>query len=194
MGFDVDEVLYPWVATLRHHLHTSEGWPLDRMPEPTRYGFGPDWGMADDAEFLAHAVATARAGLLHTYGDPLEGAAEVTHRLVDAGHTVHVVTARRYDESYGVNAVLADSTRRWLERHDIAFTTLDLELDKTAVPTDVYLDDRPDHVDALCAAGTRGVLMDSFHNQDPSCGRERVHSLAEFADLVEEMSANPATC
>ncbi|KAA1425311.1 hypothetical protein FE697_005490 [Mumia zhuanghuii] len=188
VGFDVDEVLYPWVETFRHHLHTTQGWTVDRMPDPTRYAFGPEWGIAEEREFLDHAVAAARSGLLHSYGAPIAGASEVTRRLVDAGHTVHIVTARRYDDSYGVNDVLMSSTRRWLDQHGIAFTTLDFETDKTAVPTDVYIDDRPENVDAICAAGAVGVLMDASHNQDPACVRRRVTSLAAYAQIVDEVA------
>jgi phosphoglycolate phosphatase-like HAD superfamily hydrolase len=94
VGFDVDEVLDPWVGSLRHYLDTVEGWTLERMPDPTAYEFWASWGTTSRDEFDELAAAAARSGILHGGGAPVPGADDVTGRLPAAGHEAHIITAR----------------------------------------------------------------------------------------------------
>ncbi|WP_029251854.1 hypothetical protein [Paraoerskovia marina] len=75
MGLDVDEVMYPWLATLRTWLYTDRGLPLESMPDPTRYDFSGEWGLGDHATMWEHAIECSEAGVLHSAGDPLPGMA-----------------------------------------------------------------------------------------------------------------------
>lgn len=187
VGFDVDEVLYRWWRAFAHYLHTVEGWPLDRLTAPLAYEFFRQWGMKDRKEFLTLAGRAARSGILHSHGEPLGGASDILRGLMDAGHTVHVITAR----GEGRDGATRRATAEWFERWGIPYTTLDFSADKTIVPTDVYLDDKLSNVDEVTAAGTLGVVMDTPHNQDPDCRRTRVSSLAEYAALVQELATAP---
>lgn len=187
VGFDYDEVLYRWCRAFAHYLHTKEGWAPERTPTPTTWDFQHEWGMADRDEFLTLAGRAARSGILHTYGDPLPGASEVLSDLLRAGHTIHIITAR----GEGRNGATRTASAEWLNHHGIPYTTLDFSTDKTIVPTDIYLDDKLSNVDEVTAAGTLGIVMDAPHNQDPTCRRPRVRSLAEYAALVQELAASP---
>ncbi len=183
VGFDVDEVLYPWCRAFAHYLQTEEGWAPERTPTPTTWDFQHEWGMADRDEFLTLAGRAARSGLLHSWGQPLDGAVDVTQRLLAEGHTVHIVTAR----GRGRDDATWTATKAWLDEHGIGYTTLDFAEDKTSVPTDIYLDDKIENVDAITAAGAVGVVMDAPHNQVPdrTYVRTRVRSLEEYGSLVD---------
>ncbi|MFB7890274.1 hypothetical protein ACFCZ3_19710 [Cellulosimicrobium cellulans] len=184
VGFDLDEVMYPFVASLRWYRHHHQGHALDTMPDPAEYEFGPSWGIATREEFVNLCATAVDDGVVFRHGVPFPMAREVTHMLRGAGHEVHIVTAR----FLGSPGKAEEATRWWLDEHGIAYDSLTFSHDKTVVPTDVYIDDRPDNYDALKAAGVHAVLMDTTHNQDPSCTRTRVRSLEQYAGIVDELA------
>ena len=67
-------------------------------------------------------------------------------RLEEAGHNLHIVTARLVPDA---EQAAADSTRRWLATHHIPHTSLTITSDKAAVPTDIFLDDSTDIYNGL---------------------------------------------
>lgn len=184
VGFDLDGVIYPLVPGLRHYAHVSRGIPLENMPDPTVYDFGPEWGMTHD-EFVALMHEAVNAEVLFDHGDPLPGAREAMAAVRAAGHNVHIITSR-FLGRYGIAEWL---TLRWLARHDLPYDTITFSEDKTTPRTDVYVDDLPRHYDALNAAGTTPVLMDATYNQDPACTRTRVTTLAEYGAHVANLAA-----
>lgn len=184
VGVDLDEVCYPFIETVRQLVVEDRGAADLELAQPTGWGIPlREWGF-DGASFEAFFVQVIRDGRLFRHGDPIEGAVEGLAALADAGHDIHLVTARRWAP---VQAEIEAATREWLDRHGLAHTTLTFDEDKTVVPTDVFLDDAVHNYEALEAAGGFPVLYHQHYNADH--GGRRVHSWPEFVDLVEDLAA-----
>ena len=91
-------------------------------------------------------------------------------------HSIHIVTHRP--------AEAHATTRRWLREHNILHDSLTFSEDKTVVKTDVFIDDRPENVEALLAKGVQAVLYDRPWNQHAD-GLPRVNTLVQFRDFVK---------
>lgn len=174
VGVDLDGVLYDFPGSMRAFL--TEGLydrPEDLFPEPTRWEFYEDWGYSQD-EFHQLVLQGCTAGVVFTHGDPYPGTVEALRRLVDAGHTIHIVTHRP--------AYAHTATKEWLWAHDIPYDTLTFSGDKTSVPTDYFIDDKPENYHALVPTTTRVMLMGRPWNQGVAA--RRAESMDHFVDAV----------
>ena len=124
-------------------------------------------------------------GFIFRWGEPISGSQDAIHKLKAGGHTIHIATDRFVGEkAFG-------STQEWLDKHGISYDSLTFTRDKTVVDVDVFLDDKPSHVDDLRQCGVRAFLLD--------CGREdqRGHFFLlpdwnSFVEIVEEMESEYA--
>lgn len=179
IGVDIDGVLYDLMPKLGDYFATSTGRPREEFVEPTSWEFHKDWGVEPEAAFRLFCNAVNERAVWR-WGDPMPGSVEALQSLIDAGHTVHLVTDRL---SIGQAGVASISTTQWLADHSVPFTTLTFARDKTLVQTDVFIDDRPLNAEEISAAGTPVWLHDAAHNKDFEWPR-RVTSLTEFAELM----------
>ncbi|WP_309115979.1 hypothetical protein [Saccharothrix sp.] len=184
VGVDVDGPLYDFPAAVRAYLIGVEGTGR-RMPEPTRWHFYRDWGLTDE-QFSAVCHRGVDSGIVFRTGTPVPGSVEAVQQLMEDGHRVHLITDRA---EWGSPGAAEQATREWLAEHAVPFTTLTLSRDKTVVPTDVMVDDRTDHYEALEAAGTTAYLLDTVWNRHHDA-RRRVHDMSAFARAVRACAAN----
>jgi 5'(3')-deoxyribonucleotidase len=147
-------------------------------------------------EFMRHFLAGVDAGAIFTNAEPEEGAVEATHRLHEAGHSVHIVT----DCSLGTVPGTSQRARAaWLARNGFYFDSITFTKDKTSVLTDVFIDDKIQNFKELAWAGVQAYLLDRPWNQsdNPDWGdtlgevglkmidkHRRVSSMKEFADIL----------
>lgn len=181
IGLDCDGVLFNFENSLRAYLrHRGYDHP---MPDPQRWYFHDDWGLTLD-EFKEACNEGVNEGFVFSYGVPYEGAVEAVHRIKDAGHSVHVITAR----SYGNPGVAQHATAHWLAKWNIPYDTLTFSRDKTVVPTDFMAEDNCFNYDVLDEASCYSFLIDRPWNDTAHDGifRRRVADLKEFADIVIE--------
>ncbi len=75
--------------------------------------------------------------------EPFPGAVEAVRGLVDAGHTIIVLTTK---PDFAVN-----DTHDWLERHHFPAAEVHILEDKWTIDCDVYLDDGPHVLEDLVA-------------------------------------------
>lgn len=114
-------------------------------------------------------------------GTPYPGVRKALRRIQEAGHTVHLVTARGEGSEH--SAQVREVTQRWLERHKIPHDSLHFTRDKASVPTDAFLDDDPGNCRRLVAAGVEAYLLDRPWNVgEPDA--QRVASVDAFADIA----------
>lgn len=193
VGFDVDGVLYDFVAGMRRWFADVHGIPIENMPEPGIWAFGPLWGLTNE-EFYAACNAATDAGHLGVYGEPPADARRTLDRVRDAGHQVIIVTARAFGRPAGGHMRSASelATRWWLNHHHLPYDELHVGAkDKSSVHTDVFIDDYPKNHAALEEAGVQAVLMDQPWNQDYTAN-VRVHSLTQYADHVLNLAESAA--
>lgn len=173
VGWDCDGVIYPFVQALRSVVERRTR-VRRHYPEPKQWDFWEDWGMSF-AEWKEHFDAGVADGSLFTWGSPLDhGLINQMHAL----HSIHFVTHRPPEARA--------ATFSWFRQHAIRYDSLTFTEDKTEVDTDVFIDDKPENVEALCAAGVDAVLLDRPWNRGPnSKGLHRVYTLREFRDFVK---------
>lgn len=192
VGWDLDGCVIQFAPALRRYLTLREGWTPDRCPDPTRWEFYLDWGMDIDT-FTAACNRAADDGALFR-GPAERGAIEAAHRLIRAGHELHIVT----DRQFGRPGRSRSLTLLWLLRNAHPYTSLTFSSDKTVVPCDVFIDDKAENYAELRAAGVDAYLLTRPWNAGTpewrdAHGRGRVvESCAQFVErilTVEPMAA-----
>lgn len=184
VGYDLDGVSYRFVESLRSYIHETTGRPLDTMPDAQCWTFYKDqWGMSS-AEFLSYFAAGVNAGQIFRHAAPYDGSVEAMRRLADAGHRIHIVTARQIP---GAERMAEENTRAWLAKYDVPHHTLTFADDKQTVHTDLFIEDRDVNYDALESAGYHPWLITRPWNAHHPGRRVGTHD--EFVEVVERVAA-----
>jgi len=174
VGIDIDDVLFPWYD-LAHEASVAAG--ITNGVTPSSWAPFQDYGCTDQAWFDVLAGAL-HAGMYEA--PPIPGAVEAVRRIADAGHSIHIVTARGL-LAHGLTIKAA--TVAWIETHDVPHDALHFAGDKTTVRTDVFVDDHLKHTTALEAVGTMTWLVDRVYNRTEAHPR-RISHISEFADAL----------
>lgn len=182
VGIDIDDVLFPWYDTA-HQVCERAG--ITNGVQPTSWRPFDDYGCTDQEWFDALTEATL-TGELYT-GPPMGDCVEQLHRLADAGHSIHLVTARGFALENG-NRTKA-LTVAWLDEWHVPHSSLTFSKNKALVRTHWFLDDAVHNYDQL-DGHTNVWLVDRPHNlvHAPD-SRRRVPSVGAFVDLVLEAAA-----
>lgn len=176
VGVDIDDVLFPWYD--RAHTASVTAGIADILHTPHTWHPYREYGCEPQAWYDALAVATLD-GTLYA-GEPMPGVVDALTRIRDAGHTVHLVTARGH---LAHGAAIKTQTIQWLDEHTIPHDTLTFSRDKTVVPCDWFIDDNVDNATAVAATGARAYLHRqpwNLHNRTLPVVRD----MTEFAELV----------
>lgn len=181
IGVDIDDVLFPWFDKA-HALCEEAG--ITNGVTPTQWSCYLDYGVTLE-DWLAVMEAGTLDGRLYS-GEPYPGAVEALSRLREAGHTIHLVTARGF---FAHGDLIRRHTIEWLADNEIPHDSLTFSKDKTFVRTDVFVDDSWRNVSDLVAAGVRTWMVDAPHNRSNEY-HMRVPSVVEFVDAV--LSGVPA--
>lgn len=152
LGVDIDGVVCDFRGGYREML-VADGWPAARMPDCSDWNFYTRWGIPESV-FLRHCDE----GLVFSRGLPIPGAREMLRTLVRAGWEIELVTARP--------AHVRGITEDWLAAHGVPYDVLHFAADKDTIRADLYLDDKPAHVEALREAGFPAVIFNQPWNQD----------------------------
>lgn len=175
VGVDIDDVLYPWFG-LAHEACIRMGLAAISSPLPSTWSPFDEYGCTADEWYFALAEATV-SGRLYG-GSPIPGAVLGLQRLRDAGHSVHLVTARGF---LAHGELIKAQTVQWISDYAVPHDTLTFAKDKTLVRTDVFADDAEHNLAALARAGVRTCLIDAPHNQHVVHGWRA----GTFTDFVE---------
>lgn len=167
IGLDIDGVLYPYSTVFTRAVEKEKGLPPGTLrDEALSWRWYKEWGAhsVTDEEFLdLMAVAVKHHGLF-LYGQPYPGALHAVRRLHEDGHRIHYISARSWpgeEEGEALNLTTA-----WLRMHGFPSNSITISTDKFIRPTDVFLDDAPQNISALSAAGhPNPMLWDRSHNR-----------------------------
>lgn len=172
LGIDVDDVLFPW-STRAHEACVAAG--ITNGNPITQWAFYKDYGCTHD-ELWDVLHQAYEGGMLRTA--PMPSAALALDILRDAGHSVHIVTARGFEGPLA--ELVRAETVAWLYDWGIPHDSLTFTKKKSLLALDVLADDGPKNIIEVEGAGTVGYLIDSIHNQDFDHPR-RVPHIIEFA-------------
>lgn len=174
VGVDLDGVTHNFVGGLRAVVSDVRKIPHYLLPVPRQWNFWTEWGLTFE-EWKECFDEGVRRETMFAHGGPLDHG--IINRLHET-HSIHIVT-HRPDEAYA-------TTKRWLREHGVRFDSLTFSEDKTSVPTDVFIDDRPKNVAELVAAGCKAVLFDQPWNRgEDADGLHRIYSWREFRDYIK---------
>jgi uncharacterized HAD superfamily protein len=179
VGVDIDDVLYPWFDTA-HRLSEAAG--ITNGAQPTSWAPYEDYGCTAEQWYEVLAAGAVDGSLYHE--EPLPDAVSSLQALKDAGHSVHLVTAR------GLLAnghLIRTHTIAWLENHGVPLDTLTFSKDKSIVRCDYFIDDNADNIASVCSVkGTMGFLVDRPYNQHAATGKFswRVPTVAHAVGII----------
>jgi hypothetical protein len=180
VGFDYDGCISSFQRGVEQQLR-NKGFK-DLKCDPLKYHFHRDWGWSDE-EFQEFWKQGVRDGVIFA-AKPYPGAVEAVNDIYDAGHRVHIITHRGWEDEPGL---AEDLTAATLERDGFRYHSLTFTDHKPDVKTDFMVDDLPKNYDALVAAGTEAYLLTRPWNEGLE-GYRRVRSVREFSRRVLSIS------
>ena len=184
IGFDMDDVTHclwcGWEKTLRRINHPTAGHPAWTDHAPHDWEHAANAGMTRD-DFAAIMDIGTDLGTIFD-GKPIVGAQAAVNRAYDAGHRIVIITARDTGTVAGRARI---DTARWLSRWGFRYDDLVVSEDKTAIPTDAFLDDRVKNVTMVNDAGAVGFLQVRNHNRGQDyTGLRPVDTIDRYVDAV----------
>jgi 5'(3')-deoxyribonucleotidase len=161
LGVDLDGVCGDYTAAFRAVVAAERGIDPDSLPEERGWDF-TEWGV-DELGGFEHVHRTAVLDHRMFRDMPVvEGAAEALWRLSDAGVWIRIITHRLY-VNWGHAVAVAD-TVEWLDHHAIPYRDICFLGRKPEVEADCYVDDSPENIEALRAAGNQVIVFDQPYN------------------------------
>jgi FMN phosphatase YigB (HAD superfamily) len=176
IGFDVDEVLYPFVDALRSYAVATNHPCARRTTVPQSWQFYQDWGLTEEG-FDDLANEAAEDGFLFSQS-PHHGVNRVLQHVRNAGHDVVLVTARYH----GPDPL--GQTLDWVERWDVPCDYVHVTKGKHLIEMDTFVDDRYDTVLNLRQIGVDAYLLHTPHTPAYTVGAPIVTSLVHYIDRV----------
>jgi 5'(3')-deoxyribonucleotidase len=184
LGVDLDGVCAAFYEGLKplaaEWLDLSEG----DLTSAFTYGL-TEWGFGSLDEYKRfHRWAVTERGLFKNL-EPLDNAPVVLRRLSAEDIHIRIVTHRLFISH--LHRLGVQQTIEWLDYHDIPYRDLCLVADKTAVGADLYVEDTPDNIEALRAAGLHTIAYANPTNRE--VGQPRVESWDELERLILDTAA-----
>lgn len=176
IGLDMDGVCYDFVGSLKEWLKRPD------LPDAKEWDFfKSQWGMTPK-QFTTICNEAVDAEKLFKFGRPIPGALSGTDLLVKEGHSLHIITNRFFGRRSSAN------TEFWLWLYGVSYDSLNFLRDKTLLNCDVFIDDSPENIEALEAAGKKTIVFDQPWNSNVTAG-VRAKGWGEVIEIVREMNA-----
>lgn len=193
LGLDLDMVVGDYQRAFAEFVARTKGIDPDSIGPQTRWSFAecPNWPIDSEQEFIELHLQAVEEGMFRSML-LFDEASDAVWDLADTHEVdIHIVTSRFVQHGHH-NRVLKD-TADWLDvrrpdgRHRIPFRHFHLTSDKTTVLVDASLDDSPNNIYALRAAGRHAIVFDQPYNRDVP--GPRVHSWPEAVDMIGALAA-----
>lgn len=185
IGVDLDGVTGNYTGAFRRYAAEAYNIPelevMAAFPEPDDYAF-TKW-MHVGQDFVGnHAQAVANG--LYREMEVMDKASETLWKLDSEGHRIRIITSRFV--KHGQNYKVVANTAEWLDKHDIPYRDILFMSDKADVTADVFVDDSPDNIVALRAAGKPVIVYDALYNRH--MGDEfRAYNWDDVYSLINEI-------
>lgn len=142
-----------------------------------------EWGMPDapGSYYDFHKWAVTQKDLFLKF-EPVKGCAQALRQLSKEKIRIRIVTHRLFISYFHVPAIL--QTIKWLDSHGIPYWDLCFMGEKAQVAAHVYIDDTPDNIEKLLAAGRDVIIFGNTTNRQYERQPQYVESWEEVKELV----------
>jgi 5'(3')-deoxyribonucleotidase len=180
LGVDLDGTCADFYGGLRPIAAEWLGKPLDCLPQEVSWGL-PEWGIdkAPGGYARLHRFAVTQRALFERL-EPMPGAPYVLRELSEVGIRIRIITHRLFIKYF--HQIAVQQTIAWLDKHDIPYWDLCFMKDKGAVGANLYIEDSPENIEALRAAGHRTIVYANSTNAH--LDEPRANDWYEVRDLV----------
>ena len=170
LGVDLDGVCADFYSRMREIAAEWLEVELSSLTKDVSYGL-TEWGIRNEDHYRQlHRFAVTQRDLFETCA-PIKGAATALRRLSDEGYRIRIITHRLFINFFHEASVR--QTIRWLDKHGIPYRDLCFMGEKDQVGADVYIDDSPDNIAALRAAGHYAICFANSANKGIEAPRAR---------------------
>ena len=186
LGVDLDGVCADFYTRMREIAAEWLEVDLATLTKDVSYGL-TEWGIRDEDHYRQlHRFAVTQRDFFETC-PPIKGAGPTLRKLSDEGYRIRIITHRLFINFFHEASVR--QTIRWLDKHGVPYRDLCFMGEKDQVGADVYIDDSPDNVAALRAAGHYVICFANSANKgvDPP----RVRKWEEVYQLIRERHPEP---
>ena len=183
LGVDLDGVCGCHTEAFRSIVARELNVEEETLPLERSWDFH-EWGFAEGDFERLHRLAVLEHRMFRDM-EVMAGCAETLWRLSDAGVWIRIVTHRLY-VNWGHAIAVAD-TADWLDRSKIPYRDICFLGAKPEVQADAYIDDGPDNIVSLGAAGNDVIIFDQPYNRHVEGTRAADWPMVE--ELVSELVA-----
>lgn len=157
LGVDLDGVVADFARGLKPIAAEWLGVAESSLTDQISYGFR-EWGLERAGGYDALHRFAIKDRELFACLPPIPGAPAALRRMSAAGDIrIRIITHRLYIHWFHKEAIR--QTTEWLEHHGIPYWDICFMRDKAAVGADLYLEDSPDNIQALRAAGHETIVV-----------------------------------
>jgi beta-phosphoglucomutase-like phosphatase (HAD superfamily) len=182
LGVDLDGVVADFAQGLKPIAAEWLGVPESSLTEDISYGFR-EWGLERAGGYDALHRFAVKERELFAKLPPIPGAPAALRRLSAVGDIrIRIITHRLYIHWFHKEAI--QQTTEWLEHQGIPYWDICFMRDKAAVGANLYLEDSPDNIEALRAAGHETIVV--LNSTNAHLPGPRAGSWEEIEDLVLE--------
>lgn len=170
LGVDLDGVCADFYGRMREIAAEWLEVRLETLTTDVSYGL-TEWGIRDEDHYRQlHRFAVTQRDLFETCA-PIKGAATTLRRLSDEGYRIRIITHRLFINFFHEASVR--QTIRWLDKHGVPYRDLCFMGEKDQVGADLYIDDSPQNIAALRAAGHTAICFANSANKQVEAPRAR---------------------
>ncbi len=186
LGVDLDGVVADFYGAMRPIVATWLGVEEESLSlKQFSYGL-PEWGVRDlDHYRQIHRFAVAQRALFLNM-KPFPDAGPALRRLSNDGVHIRIITHRLFLPHFHQEAV--HQTVKWLDHHGIPYWDLCFLKEKVDVGAHLYIEDTPENIEKLRAAGKAVIVFANPTNVDVDNG-DRANDWTQAERLVREHMA-----
>jgi beta-phosphoglucomutase-like phosphatase (HAD superfamily) len=185
LGVDLDGVVADFTRGLKPIAAEWLGVAEQSLTDDISYGFR-EWGLERVGGYDALHRFAVKERELFARLPPIPGAPAAMRRLSAVGDIrIRIITHRLYIHWFHKEAIR--QTTEWLEKHGIPYWDICFMRDKAAVGANLYLEDSPDNIQALRAAGFETIVV--VNSTNAGLPGPRAESWEEIERLVRERVA-----
>ena len=185
LGVDLDGVVADFARGLKPIAAEWLGVAERTLTEDISYGF-LEWGLERAGGYDALHRFAVKERELFARLPPITGAPAALRRLSAIGDVrIRIITHRLYIHWFHKEAIR--QTTEWLEHHGVPYWDICFMRDKAAVGANLYLEDSPENIQSLRAAGHETIVVVNSTNRE--LPGPRAESWDEIEVLVRERLA-----